>query len=102
MNFPRASASSVTSTSPSFAAALQQLDETSDTNMMRAALALEEELHLTPWNLTGNFVNAMQGKGLLQLAGVGDPSGRGEAFSYLKMPQKGTTKTRCRKNVWQI
>jgi len=88
-----------TSTSPSFAAALQQLDETSDTNMMRAALALEEELHLTPWNLTGNFVNAMQGKGLLQLAGVGEPSGRGEAFSYLKMPQKGTTKTRKEKDL---
>jgi len=42
----------------------------------------------------------MQGKGLLQLTGPGDPSGgRGEAFSYLKMSQKGTTKTKKDKDM---
>jgi transcription initiation factor TFIID subunit 1 len=50
---------------------------------------LEEELLLTPWNLTSNFIAATQGKGMLQLTGLGDPSGgRGEAFSYVRMPQK--------------
>ncbi|GAM23222.1 hypothetical protein SAMD00019534_063970 [Acytostelium subglobosum LB1] len=46
---------------------------------------VEDELNLTPWNLTSNFVMATQGKGKLQLVGD-DP--RGETFSYLKMPQK--------------
>lgn len=30
----------------------------------------------------------MQGKGLLQITGFGDPSGRGEAYSYLRLAQK--------------
>lgn len=56
--------------------------------LRRAAKLIEEELLLTPWNLTSNFVNAMQGKCLLQLTGFGDPSGRGEAFSFVRQPQK--------------
>ncbi len=59
----------------------------SDPLKLRATI-LENELQLTPWNLTLNFISAMQGKSRLKLTGLGDPSGRGEAFSYLRMPQK--------------
>lgn len=56
--------------------------------LKQRAMLVENELQLTPWNLTYNFISAMQGKGRMQLTGMGDPSGRGEAFSYLRMPQK--------------
>lgn len=49
---------------------------------------IEEELLLTPWNLTSNFISAMEGKCLLQLTGFGDPFNHGEAFSFLRLPQK--------------
>jgi len=60
----------------------------------RVMKAIEEELLLTPWNLTSNFVQATQatnsseGNCVLQLTGFGDPSGRGEAFSFLRVPMK--------------
>ena len=47
------------------------------------------ELQLAPWNTTKNFLNACQGKAMLQLHGEGDPSGRGEAFSFIKTSMKG-------------
>ncbi len=78
----------LTNMNPGFGSAMQQLEQESNEALARAGKLLEEELLLTPWNLTSNFVNAAQGKGMLQLTGQGDPSGRGEAFSYLKMPQK--------------
>lgn len=49
--------------------------------------SLEEQS--APWNLTRNFINATQGKAMLQLHGEGDPSGRGEGFSFLKTSMKG-------------
>lgn len=56
--------------------------------LRRGGKLIEEELQLTSWNLTQNFIHAMEGKGLLQITGFGDPSGRGEAYSYLKLTQK--------------
>ena len=41
---------------------------------------------MAPWNLSSNFVNATIGKCSLELYGLGDPSGRGEAFSFVKVP----------------
>jgi transcription initiation factor TFIID subunit 1 len=55
--------------------------------MIKIARFIHEKLLLTPWNLTGEFVQGhlqAQGTGMLQLTGIGDPSGRGEAFSYLR------------------
>jgi transcription initiation factor TFIID subunit 1 len=46
------------------------------------------EVRLAPWNLSSNFINATIGKCTLQLHGLGDPSGRGESFSFVKVPQK--------------
>ncbi|KAL8993783.1 MAG: hypothetical protein Q9169_006088 [Polycauliona sp. 2 TL-2023] len=44
---------------------------------------------LAPWFTTRNFQNAVQGKAMLELHGEGDPSGRGEAFSFIKTSMKG-------------
>lgn len=49
--------------------------------------SIEEQL--APWNITRNFINATQGKAMLQLHGEGDPSGSGEAFSFLRISMKG-------------
>ena len=39
----------------------------------------------TPWALTDNFLSAMkEGKGTLALEGPGDPTGRGNGFSYIR------------------
>ncbi len=50
-------------------------------------MSIEEEL--APWNTSKNFIKATQGQAMLQLHGEGDPSGRGEAFSFLKISMKG-------------
>ncbi|KAF2176337.1 hypothetical protein K469DRAFT_700056 [Zopfia rhizophila CBS 207.26] len=47
------------------------------------------ELKLAPWHTTKNFLNACQGKAMLELHGEGDPTGRGEAFSFIKVSMKG-------------
>lgn len=47
------------------------------------------ELLLAPWYTTKNFMNACQGKAMLQLHGEGDPTGRGEGFSFIKTSMKG-------------
>ncbi|KAL8728147.1 MAG: hypothetical protein Q9166_005597 [cf. Caloplaca sp. 2 TL-2023] len=44
---------------------------------------------LAPWFTTRNFLNAVQGKAMLELHGDGDPSGCGEAFSFIKTSMKG-------------
>lgn len=49
--------------------------------------SIEEQL--APWNITRNFMNATQGKAMLQLHGEGDPSGCGEGFSFLRTSMKG-------------
>ncbi|KAF5112216.1 hypothetical protein DV495_004929 [Geotrichum candidum] len=49
--------------------------------------SIEEQL--APWNITRNFINATQGKAMLQLHGEGDPSGCGEGFSFLRTSMKG-------------
>lgn len=47
------------------------------------------EQQLAPWYTSRNFLHATQGKAMLQLHGEGDPSGRGEAFSFIKTSMKG-------------
>lgn len=50
-------------------------------------LKLEE--NLLPWNSTKNFINATQMRAMLQIHGIGDPTGCGEGFSFLKTSMKG-------------
>ncbi|KAG5302670.1 transcription factor TFIID complex subunit Taf111 [Histoplasma capsulatum G186AR] len=47
------------------------------------------EQQLAPWKTTRNFLLATQGKAMLQLHGEGDPTGRGEGFSFIKTSMKG-------------
>lgn len=62
---------------------------------IRIARYIHERLLLTPWNLTNNYVEChLQGKGsgMLKLGGTGDPSGRGEGFSFVRVPQSRAKK----------
>jgi len=49
---------------------------------------IEDEVKAAPWNTTRAFIAAMNGKCLLQLTGVADPTGCGEGFSYVRIPNK--------------
>jgi transcription initiation factor TFIID subunit 1 len=49
---------------------------------------LDIELQLAPWITTKNFLIAATGKGMVQLFGPGDPTGRGEGFSYIRASMK--------------
>jgi len=46
-----------------------------------------EELQLSPWTLTSDFIDIhknSQASGMMKLTGLGDPSGRGEGFNFLR------------------
>ncbi|WPH00041.1 putative transcription initiation factor tfiid 111 kda [Acrodontium crateriforme] len=47
------------------------------------------EAQLAPWRITKNFINATQGKAMLKLHGDGEPTGRGEGFSFVRTSMKG-------------
>lgn len=49
---------------------------------------LDVEQQLAPWSTTKNFLHANSNKAMLQLHGEGDPSGRGEAFSFIRVSMK--------------
>lgn len=49
---------------------------------------LDIRQQLAPWFMTKNFMNATQNKAMLKLHGEGDPSSRGEAFSFLRVSMK--------------
>lgn len=69
--------------------ALEQLSD--DPLVKKAAKALETELLMTPWILSGSFVDAIRGgRGMLQIKGRGDPTGRGHGINYLKAPGKSS------------
>lgn len=54
----------------------------------RISRFIAEELELAAWSLTSNFIESMRSKSILQLTGLGDPSGCGQAYSYLRLPMK--------------
>ncbi|XP_060532389.1 transcription initiation factor TFIID subunit 1 isoform X2 [Cylas formicarius] len=51
---------------------------------------MEDEVKVAPWNTTRAYIQAMKGKCLLQLTGPADPTGCGEGFSYVRVPNKPT------------
>ena len=55
-------------------------------------LKMDDEIKVAPWNTTRAYIQAMKGKCLLQLTGPADPTGCGEGFSYVRMPNKPMTK----------
>ena len=62
-------------------------DDQSEDDETKEGQSVEQQL--APWYTSRNFLNAAQGKAMLQLHGEGDPSGRGEAFSFIKTSMKG-------------
>ncbi|XP_055587369.1 transcription initiation factor TFIID subunit 1 isoform X2 [Uranotaenia lowii] len=53
-------------------------------------LKMDDEVKVAPWNTTRAYIQAMRGKCILQLNGPCDPTGCGEGFSYVRMPNKPT------------
>lgn len=66
--------------------ALEQL--VGDPQTKELADYIHRELQLTPWNLTASFLTGMEGRGQMELTGLADPTGRGQGFSYLRLPAK--------------
>lgn len=59
-----------------------------DDNEEDSATKIDDEVKAAPWNTTRAFIAAMKGRCLLALTGVADPTGCGEGFSYVKVPNK--------------
>ncbi|CAN4106514.1 unnamed protein product [Withania somnifera] len=71
-------------------AAMNQLPD--EAIALAAASHIERELQITPWNLSSNFVACTnqdrENIERLEITGVGDPSGRGLGFSYVRTTTK--------------
>ncbi|XP_050374136.1 transcription initiation factor TFIID subunit 1 isoform X2 [Argentina anserina] len=82
----------ITETHPSaISSAMSRLPDEAIT--LAAASHIERELQITPWNLSSNFVSCTLGKETierLEISGVGDPSGRGLGFSYVRSTPKAS------------
>ncbi|PQM40733.1 transcription initiation factor TFIID subunit 1 isoform X2 [Prunus yedoensis var. nudiflora] len=82
----------ITETHPSaISSAMSRLPD--DAITLAAASHIERELQITPWNLSSNFVACTQGKEnieRLEISGVGDPSGWGLGFSYVRAAPKAS------------
>ncbi|XP_052278992.1 transcription initiation factor TFIID subunit 1-like isoform X2 [Dreissena polymorpha] len=57
-------------------------------NEEETQMKIEDEVRTAPWNTTRAYISAMKGKCLLDLNGVADPTGVGQGFSYIKVPNK--------------
>ncbi|KAI3974598.1 hypothetical protein MKX01_029588 [Papaver californicum] len=70
--------------------AMNQLPDEAIT--LAASSHIERELQITPWNLTSNFITCTnqdrENIERLEITGVGDPSGRGLGFSYVRVALK--------------
>lgn len=62
--------------------AAAEVEETGDDSK------LDLEQQLAPWITTKNFIHAMQNKAMIRLHGPGDPTGRGEGFSAIRVSMK--------------
>ncbi|KAJ4958846.1 hypothetical protein NE237_025957 [Protea cynaroides] len=78
-------------TNPSgLSSAMNQLPD--EAIALAAASHIERELQITPWNLSSNFIACIsqnrENIERLEITGVGDPSGRGLGFSYVRVAPK--------------
>lgn len=62
-------------------------DDESEGDESKEGQSIEQQL--APWYTSRNFMHATQGKAMLTLHGEGDPTRRGEAFSFIKTSMKG-------------
>ncbi|XP_059489774.1 transcription initiation factor TFIID subunit 1 isoform X2 [Neocloeon triangulifer] len=65
-----------------------------DENDEEMQLKMDDEIKVAPWNTTRAYVQAMKNKCLLQLTGPADPTGCGEGFSYVRVPNKPTQQSK--------
>jgi hypothetical protein len=65
-----------------------QEDENDDADVEGEGVVNFEQ-QMAPWRVSRNFMMASQSKAMLKLHGEGDPTGRGEAFSFIKTSMKG-------------
>lgn len=76
--------------SNSLSSAMNQLPD--EAIALAAASHIERELQITPWSLSSNFVACTsqdrENIERLEITGVGDPSGRGLGFSYVRTAPK--------------
>lgn len=55
-----------------------------------------EELQLSPWNISGEYIDVHKravGGSMMKLTGIGDPSGVGEAFDFLRVADSRASKS---------
>ncbi|CAF1124806.1 unnamed protein product [Didymodactylos carnosus] len=53
---------------------------------------IEDEVKCAPWHTTKAYLDSLKGKCWLQLSGIADPTGTGEAFSYVRVSAKPNAK----------
>lgn len=70
-------------------------------NEEETQLKIEDEVKTAPWNTTRAYISAMKGKCLLDLNGIADPTGVGEGFSYIKVPNKPQPRDEGKENTPQ-
>jgi len=61
-----------------------------EVEVKEAARFIERMLQIASWALISNYHDVMkEGRGTFMLSGLGDPSGRGRGFSFVKAPTRG-------------
>ena len=66
------------------------------------AKVIEEQLLTTPWNITQNYLQSKQTKGMLSIKGIGDPSNGNGGYSFLKMPVKSYNENKTLKEEMDV
>ena len=66
------------------------------------AKVIEERLLTTPWNITQNYLQSKQTKGMLSIKGIGDPSNGNGGYSFLKMPVKSYNENKTLKEEMDV
>ena len=67
-----------------------------------SAKVIEEQLLTTPWNITQNYLQSKQTKGMLAIKGIGDPSNGNGGYSFLKMPVKSYNENKTLKEEMDV
>ena len=78
------------------------LSNSSEPTLQFLAKIIEEELLTTPWNITQNYLQSKQIKGMLAIKGFGDPSNGNGGYSFLKMPVKSYNENKTLKEEMDI
>jgi hypothetical protein len=69
--------------------AIQKLKkELNDKRTSYLANYIEEELIVTPWNLTSSYITTKQNKGMMRIEGIGDPTCGHCGYSFVRLPMK--------------